>query len=148
MKITPAAFALLTALLFLTALASASAQTGAVKLDAAHTLTEAQKTKLKNIREAAEKKAASAALRLAEIVKNIYNNMLAETPDEKLRLLLSGEMKEAAWTLLSIKGDSIRDMVAVLTPAQKELLKTEMRKPGAPADLSDIIEHTFNSTAK
>jgi len=52
-------------------------------------------------------------------------------------------MKETTWRLLTIKGQAIRETVNVLTPGQKKLIKSEMRKPGAPADLGELIEHTF-----
>ncbi|PYS75188.1 MAG: hypothetical protein DMF66_20140, partial [Acidobacteria bacterium] len=81
---------------------------------------------------------------LAAVVSKIYENMLADKPDEALRAKLSAEMKEAAWALLAIKGQAIRETVNVLTPAQKQLVKSEMRKPGAPADLGEVIARTFN----
>ena len=118
------------------------------KPDAAHTLTEAQKEAIKRIHVESEKKAAPAALKLASIVSKIYENMLADKPDEELRARLSAEMKEAAWELLAIKGQAIREIVGVLTPEQKQLIKSEMRKPGAPADLSEVIAHTFKLADK
>lgn len=82
-------------------------------------------------------------MQLAGIVHNIYENMLADKPDEKLRSALSAEMKEATWSLLSIKGQAVRDTVNVLTPEQKQSVKMEMQKPGAPADLSEVVAHMF-----
>lgn len=147
-KIKPAALFLLTALL-LSAASSTQAQADAPhKEDAAHTLTEAQKQAIKRIQAESEKRAAPAALRLAEVVRRVYENMLADKPDEELRSRLSAEMKEAAWELLAIKGQSIRETVNVLTPEQKQLVRDEMRKPGAPADLSEVIAHTFRLDEK
>lgn len=111
--------------------------------DAAHTLTEAQKQAIKRIKIESEKRAAPAALRLAGIVSKIYENMLSDRPDEALRARLSSEMKEATWKLLAIKGQAVRETVNVLTPDQKRLIKSEMRKPGAPGDLSEVIARTF-----
>jgi uncharacterized membrane-anchored protein YjiN (DUF445 family) len=111
--------------------------------DAAHTLTDAQKQAIKRIQSDAEKQAAPAALRLAGIVNKIYENMLADRPDAKLRADLSARMEKATWALLSIKGQSIHDIVRVLTPAQRELVRAEMRKPGAPSDLSEVVAHVF-----
>lgn len=142
-KIRPAALFLLTATLLL-ATGTATAQQGAEnKADAAHTLSEAQKQAIKRIQVESEKKAAPAALRLAGVVRRIYENMLADEPDEKLRSRLSAEMREATWELLTIKGQSIREIANVLTPEQKQLVKVEMRKPGAPSDLSEVIARTF-----
>ena len=142
---------LLTVLIFLTSAGAATAQTdvGAQsKPDAAHTLTEAQKQAIKRIKSESEKKAAPTALIFAGIVSRIYENMLADKPDEALRLKLDAEMKEETWKLLAIKGQSIRDIVNVLTPEQKQLVKSEMIKPGAPADLTEVIAHTFKLDEK
>ncbi|HEX3558358.1 MAG TPA: hypothetical protein VHU19_04095 [Pyrinomonadaceae bacterium] len=148
-KIKPAIFFLLTALVSLSAAWTATAQTGAESRgDAAHTLSEAQREAIKRIHVESEKRAAPAALRLAGIVSRIYENMLADKPDEGLRTKLSEEMKEAAWELLEIKGQSIRDTVNLLTPEQKQIVKGEMRKPGAPADLSEVIARTFKLDEK
>lgn len=125
---------------------AATAQTAAAAaVDVPHpTLTDAQKQALKAIDEEAKKKAAPLALQLGEVAKKVYTNMLADPPDPELRTKLAGEMRETVWALLSIKGDSIWQSVAVLTPEQKRLLKAEMAKPGAPADLSEVIGHLFH----
>jgi Spy/CpxP family protein refolding chaperone len=118
------------------------------KASLARTLSDSQKQAIKRIQAEAEKKAAPAAIRLAGIVRKIYENMLADKPNEKLRAALSAEMKEAAWTLLSIKGQVVRDTINVLTPAQKQLVKSEIQKAGAPADLSEVVAHTFGLADK
>jgi hypothetical protein len=119
-----------------------------VQVDPAHTLTDAQKQEIKRIQTEAEKRAAPAALQLAGIVSKIYENMLADQPDEKLRVALSAQMEKATWALLSIKGQSIHDIVRVLTPAERQLVKAEMQKPGAPSDLSEIVAHLFKLNEK
>ncbi|HSS21321.1 MAG TPA: hypothetical protein VLL54_14700 [Pyrinomonadaceae bacterium] len=109
----------------------------------AATLSEAQIQAIKRVRAASARKAILPGLRLARITRQIYDNMLAPKPDEKLRLKLSAELKETTWELLTIKGQSIRESVNALTPAQKNVLKVEMHKPGAPADLGELLDKTF-----
>ena len=111
-------------------------------------LTEAQKQALQAIDDDAKKKAMPMALRLAAVVKEIYENMLADQPDEDLRARLANEMKEATWDLLSVKGQAIRDSVALLTPEQKQLVRTEMSKPEAPADLLEVLGKIFKPAGK
>lgn len=106
-------------------------------------LSEAQKEAIERIKVATEKRAAPVALRFAGIVTKVYDNMLADKPNEKLRVQLSTRMKATAWELLTIKGQAIRETVNVLTPEQKQFIKSEMLKPGAPGDLSEVIEKTF-----
>ena len=57
-------------------------------------------------------------------------------------------MDEVVVGLLSIKGQSIREMVKVLTPEQKQLIRVEMTKPGAPGDLSELIMKVFGVPEK
>ena len=133
-----------------------SARTGTMHAGAARkpvaaarpSLTAAQKQALQAIDDEAKKKAAPSALRFAGIVKGIYENMLADHPDEELRAKLGNEMKETTWELLSIKGQAIRDSVAVLTAEQKQILRTEMAKPDAPSDLMEVIGKAFQAGGK
>src|SRR5258705_9385212 len=137
----------LLALLFAASLPPSAAQATLITKkapDAVHTLSDAQKQAIKHIHVASEMRAALPALRLARVVSQIYRNMLADKPDEKLRARLAAEMKEVTWQLLVIKGEAIRQTVNVLTPEQKQLIRSEMGKPGAPADLSEGITHTFS----
>jgi Spy/CpxP family protein refolding chaperone len=168
MKITMKAFLCLIVLMFGIALRATEAQTNsasankasvdvgketAVKRDdgkAANIppLSEEQKKSLKAIKIASEKKAAPVALRFAGIIRQVYENMLADNPDKELRAKLDAEMKETAWELLMIKGQSMFDAMAVLTPEQKRILKSEMMRPGALADMGELIEKTFNLADK
>lgn len=151
MKIKATLLLLLPLMLLLATAKPATAQTApkAEKTpEAPRSLSEEQKQAINRIRVESEKRAAPAALRLAEIVSKIYENMLADKPDEQLRATLSEQMKEVAWELLSIKGQSIRDTVNVLTPEQKRLVKAEMRKSGASGDLSEVIARMFNLAGK
>ncbi len=118
------------------------------KAAAVPALSDAQRQAIKRIDTQTKLKAAPVALRLASVVSRVYKNMLADQPDERLRVRLSAEMKRTTWELLAIKGQSIRETVQVLTPAQKQFIKSEMRKPGAPADLSELIARTFNLEEK
>jgi Spy/CpxP family protein refolding chaperone len=118
------------------------------KADANPHLTAEQVQTIKSIRAESEKKAAPFASRLASVAKQIYENMLSEKEDEALRRRLSGEMDEVVVELLAIKGQSIREMVRVLTPEQRQFIRREMQRPGAPGDLSELIMKVFNITEK
>ncbi len=98
---------------------------------------------MKRIKSESEKQAAPLAIQLASVARQIYENMLSDKENQKLRRRLSHQMNEIASKLLAIKGQSIRDTVAVLTPEQKRTLRDEMRKPGAPAELTELISKLF-----
>ena len=118
------------------------------KTDAVQQLSETQLRAIKSIRSASERKAALPALHLAATIKRIYENMLADKEDQALRQRLSRELDEGTAQMLAIKGQSIRDVIGVLTPEQRRLVKNEMKKPGAPADLMELIVRTFNIPEK
>lgn len=127
----------------------ATAQTNSAnELPPAIALTNDQTHAIRSIRVAAEKKAAPVALRLAATSKQIYDNMLSDKENNRRRQQLSKEMNRTATQLLAIKGQSIRDMVQVLTPEQRKLIKTEMQKRDAPADLSELIWRIFRIPEK
>ena len=111
-------------------------------------LSPAQLEAIKSIRAESEKKAAPLALRLAAVAKQIYGNMLSEREDAVLRRKLSRELNEVAARLLAIKGQSVRDMVRVLTPEQRDFIRGEMLKPGALGDLSELIARVFSVPEK
>lgn len=128
---------------------AAQTSTGAEsKAATAPSLSEAQKQSLMLIGTESEKKAAPLAMKLATTVKKIYENMLAENRDEALRQSLSKEMDEIVVQLLHIKGQSMWDAANVLNPAQKQLVKAEMAKPGAPGDMMEVIVRTFKLSEK
>ena len=109
----------------------------------APSLTPAQKQALRAIQSSNEQRAKPQALRMAQIARRIYANLLAERPDERLRSKLGKELDAAVLELLHIKGESIQESVRVLTPEQKRLLQEEMLKPDAPADLMEVMARTF-----
>lgn len=103
-------------------------------------LSEGQKVAIKQKLDELKKRAEPQALQLAQTAKRVYENMLADKPDEKLRRKLSQRMKELAGNLVLLKGQSMREAISVLTPEQKQYLRTQMNKPDAPADLTELIE--------
>ena len=112
--------------------------------DAANkSLSESQVKAIKSIVSTSEKKAAPLAIQLAATAKLIYENMLAPKEDQRRRLRLSKQLNRITNELLGIKGQSMRDVIAVLTPAQKQLVREEMSKPGQPADLMELIKRVF-----
>lgn len=124
------------------------AQTPSPLPEAVPRLSPAQLQAIKSVRAESEKKAAPLALRLATVAKQIYENMLSEREDAALRRKLSREMDGVATQLLAIKGQSIRGMVRVLTPEQRSFVRSEMRKPDAPGDLSELITRVFSVPEK
>ena len=148
MKRTLVIFFIFCALISATAVKADERQEQADKSSASHPLSEAQMQAIKSILAESKKKAAPVALRLGLTAKQVYENILSDKPDEAVAERLSKEMKEVVGELVSIRGQSMRDSVKVLTPEQKQLLKSELVKPGAPADLMELIIRLFNIPEK
>ena len=112
----------------------------------ASALSDAQKNAMRSIQAESERQSAPIAQKLSEALKAVYGNLLSDKPDASLGRKLDGEIKETAGQLLSIKSQSIRDTVALLTPEQKKLVRSELGKPGTPDDLTDLIVRLLGST--
>jgi len=118
----------------------------AAPVDTSQHLSKEQLAIMKTIQTESEKKATPVALKLAQTAKQIYQNMLADQENQTLRQELTTKLNAATTELLAIKGQSIRDIVGVLTPEQKQRVMKEMQKPGASADLTELIGKVFNIT--
>jgi hypothetical protein len=112
----------------------------AVRAQTADSLTEDQRTAIKLAKALAEEKAAPLALRLAAVVKRIYANNLADTPDLEVTTTLDGEMKELVWQLLLVKGESMWAAVRVLTPEQRATIREQVASRTTGTDLPDLID--------
>jgi Spy/CpxP family protein refolding chaperone len=114
----------------------------------ARTLSEAQKNAMRSIQAESERQSVPVAQKLGETLRSVYANLLSDKPDAALDRKLDGEIKETAGQLLSIKSRSIRDIVALLTPEQKTLVRSEFGKTGVPDDPIDLIVHVLGSAEK
>lgn len=103
-------------------------------------LSDAQKTAIASLRMESEKKATLVAVQLAAVVQKIYDNNLADSPNETLRVSLDNEMKDLVWQLLQSKGDTMWAAYRLLTPEQKQIVKADIAKPRAPGDLPDVMD--------
>ncbi len=107
-----------------------------------------QRKAIEAINRTAMEKGAPIALKMEGVVKGIYTNMLSDHPDEQLRQSLAEELSSITSQLLTVKGASIRDTVGILTAEQKQMIKSQMKKPGASGDLSELIAKTFGIDKK
>lgn len=112
------------------------------------TLSPQQVESLKKLKTETEKTAAPYALKLAETAKQIYANMLSDKEDQKLRKRLAKDLHFYTAKLLDIRGDSYRAALAILTPDQRQLVRDEIKTPGAPMDIAEVIARVFKLSDK
>ena len=103
-------------------------------------LSEAQKTAIASLRSESEKKTTLIAVQLAAVVQRIYDNNLADSPNQTLRVSLDNEMKDLVWQMLLTKGDTMWAAFRQLTPEQKRIVRAEIAQPRAPGDLPDVMD--------
>lgn len=108
-------------------------------------LSDVQKTALRKIDKENKLRLAAVAVRVAAAAKLLYDNLLSEHPDRRLDQRLSRKMHVTAGELLTIRGQAFRQAVAILTPAQRRLVRKEMQKLDAPVDLLELIGKTFGA---
>jgi Spy/CpxP family protein refolding chaperone len=114
----------------------------------AHPLTEAQKQAIKSILDEVKQKLAPLLLPLAQSVKDIHENMLSEKPDETVSRTLTKKIGDTLAELIAIKIQTNQKIVNLLTPEQKQIVKSELAKREAPTDLFEIIAKVFNIPEK
>ena len=114
----------------------------------AHPLSEAQKEAIKSILAELKKRAGPLLLQLGHSVKEIHANMLAGKPDETLNQTLTKKIGDAMAELIALRIQSNQKIVNLLTPEQRQIVKSELAKREAPTDLFEIIGKAFNISEK
>ena len=127
---------------------ASAAQSPAAAADGPPPLSAEQRQAMAQVKSEAEKRAALPAVRLAATAKLIYENILRDQPDEELRRKLEQELNASVAEVLAVKGQSFRDAVKVLTPAQREWVRREVAKPEVAGDLGEIIARLFGLSDK
>jgi hypothetical protein len=103
-------------------------------------LTDVQTSAIRALQSESGQKTTQLAVELAAVVQKIYDNNLADAPNEELRVTLDNQMKELVWQMLVVRGNSMWAAYRLLTPEQKGIVRTEIAKPRPPGDLPDVLE--------
>lgn len=135
---------ILTCIVTTAAGASARASNSRVLSDAQ--LSDVQKTALRKIDKENELRLAAITVRVAVAAKQLYDNLLSDHPDRRLDQRLTRKLHAAAGELLTVRGQAFRQAIAILTLAQRQLVRQEMQRSDAPVDLLELIGKTFGAT--
>jgi hypothetical protein len=113
-------------------------------------LSDSQKQALEKARQAMEGetkiKTVTISLRLAAIGKELGRNMLADQPDPELDRKLQSDLVQMVTDMVSgvlQTKAADREVVKVLTPEQKKILRAELDKAGANPDLAELVGKLF-----
>jgi hypothetical protein len=121
----------------------AAPKTAAATDAPAYPLSEEQKSAIRSILTKAKLEAVPLGLLGAQAAKAFDENVLADAPtaaeDERTTRQLLGSLAGVA----NLRLQTIRDVVALLTPEQRRLLRAEMSKPDTPTALLDVLSRVF-----
>lgn len=109
----------------------------------AYPLSEGQKSAIRSILSKAKLEAVPLALLGAQAAKAFDENVLAEAPAAAEDERTTKQLLDSLAGVANLRLQTIRDVVALLTPEQKRLLRAEMSKPGTPTALLDVLARVF-----
>ena len=117
---------------------------GAPKADApAYPLNDEQKRAIQSILTKSKLEGVPLALLGAQAAKEFDENVLAEAPDAASDERATNKLLNSLAGVAKLRLQTIRDVVALLTPEQKRLLRAEMSKPDTPTALLDVLSRVF-----
>lgn len=115
-----------------------------MQINSRDALTSAQVKQILKIKHDSETRAVPVVAQLGTIVQRIDENLLTDREDAALGRKLTREMNALAVQLLEMQRQAHRQMVRLLTPGQRKLVRTEVRKPDSSGKLSDVILSVFH----
>ncbi|MDT5261166.1 MAG: hypothetical protein QOC61_170 [Acidobacteriota bacterium] len=108
-----------------------------------HPLSEEQKRAIRSILTKAKLEGVPLALMGAQGAKEFDENILSETPSAESDQKATRKLLDGLAGVAELRLQTIRDVVALLTPEQKQLLRAEMSKPGTPTALLEVLARVF-----
>lgn len=109
----------------------------------AYPLSEEQKSAIRSILSKSKVAGVPLALLGAQAAKEFDENVLAETPDAASDERTTKQLLDSLEGVARLRLQTVREVVALLTPEQKRLLRAEMSKPGTPVALLDVLSRVF-----
>jgi LTXXQ motif family protein len=111
------------------------------------TLTEAQKQMLKSAETDLASKMTPLAEKVSRAAKDLNRALVADKADSDAQRKLADDLANAVSGLaaeaIRLRVSALRGIVDSLSPEQKSLLRAELDKPGADADLLNVIKKVF-----
>ena len=143
---------LITVALIPVSIATAAFQSPVAALPVRPTLTEAQKQMLKSAETDLTSKMAPLAERVSRTAKDLNHALLADKADRDMQRKLADDLANAVSELaaeaIRLRVSALRAIVDSLSPQQRSLLLAELAKPGADADLLNVIKKVFEEDKK
>lgn len=110
-----------------------------VPKDTTNLLTQKQMELFKSLNDSVETLKPVVINQLVGLVQKMNNNLLSDQPDEALTKQYNKEFGEIFSSILDSLGPVLKQMMLILTPAQKQLIRESMKNPNAPIDLFNLV---------
>jgi len=120
-----------------------SPQKAAAPKDTTHALSKAQMGKLMLLKDSVTKGLAPIVPRLMELLQNVNTNLLADKPDAELSKQYTAQAIEIIGQVLGSLSNTMRQMVDILTPEQKQKIRDAMKNSKDPKDIVTLISNTL-----
>jgi len=107
--------------------------------DTTNSLSKNQIAQIMVIKDSVTKSLPVVLPRLLGLLQKINNNLLDDKPDALLSHQYNKEALEIIAQIIDSLSDAMKQMVAILTPEQKQKIREAMNDPKAPKDLINLI---------
>lgn len=114
----------------------------------AYPLSEEQRRAIQSILTKSKIEGAALLLNGAQGAKEFDDNILSDKPDAEADRKAHSKLADALAGATDLRLETIREVVALLTPEQKRILKAEMAKPGMHEGLLDVMARVFGLSDK
>jgi hypothetical protein len=106
-------------------------------------LSDEQRRAIQSVIAKGKAEGALLALAGAQGAKEFDENVLSDSPGAEADAKATKKLLDALAGVAELRLETIREVVALLTPEQKRLLREEMSKPGTPTALLDVLRRVF-----
>lgn len=106
-------------------------------------LTPQQTTSIQGILKRTAAQAAPLGVKIEAAARRLNENVLSDSPDEAVSTAATTEISTSLASAVTLPIKAVKEIAALLTPEQRKFLRAEMAKPGAEANLLELIGRVY-----
>lgn len=106
-------------------------------------LTAQQTAAIQAILKRTAAQAAPLGLKIEAAARRLNENVLSDSPDEAVSTAATTEISTSLSSAVTLPIKAVKEIAALLTPEQRKFLRAEMAKPGAEANLLELIGRVY-----
>lgn len=106
-------------------------------------LTAQQTAAIQAILKRTAAQAAPLGVKIEAAARRLNENVLSDSPDEAVSTAATTEISTSLSSAVTLPIKAVKEIAALLTPEQRKFLRAEMAKPGAEANLLELIGRVY-----